>query len=162
MVVLWSSYILVDDILLLGPSPQSSTDGRPITRRSSIKPPFRFHRRSTTSSGSSSPNGDSDSESEIFDDDHSNVGSAVSTRPSSFSSTASHSETFPRSSHTADGKVWKRGSLTPRFSVLDLRKQDNTILPERDHIETEDCRFLESEYQRYCSLIISLIIDLFP
>ena len=134
---------------VLGAPPQSSTDGRPITRRSSIKPPFRLHRRATTSSGSSSTNCDSDSESEIFDDDHSNVDSAVSTRPSSYNSTASFSETSPRPS-PADGKIWKRGTLTPRFSVLDLRKQDSSILPERDHIETEDCRFLESEYQRYC------------
>ena len=147
---------------VLGVSPQPSTDGRPITRRSSIKPPFRLQRRSTTSSGSSSPNYDSDSESEIFDDDHSNIGSAVSTRPSSFSSTASFPETYLRPSHTADGKNWKRASVTPRFSVLDLRKQDNTILPERDHIETEDCRFLESEYQTYRPLKFALILDSFP
>ena len=133
----------------LGAPPQPSTDRRPITRRSSIKPPFRRQRRSTVSSGSSSPNYDSDSESEIFDDDYSNVGSAVSTRPSSFSSTASLSETFLRRSPNADSKIWKRGSLTQHFSVLDLKKQSNTILPERDHIETEDCRFLESEYQTY-------------
>ena len=146
----------------LGASPQPPTDGRPITRRSSIKPPFRRQRRNTTSSGSSSPNYDSDSESEIFDDDHSNVGSAVSTRPSSFGSTASFPETFPRPSPAGDGKIRKRGQLTPRFSVLDLRKHDHTVLPERDHIETEDCRFLESEYQKYCVLVISLMIDSFP
>ena len=147
---------------LLGAPPQSSTDDRPITHRSSIRPPFRLQRCTTTSSGPSSPNYGSDSESEIFDDDHSNVGSAVSTRPSNFSSTASFSETSLRPSSTADGKIWKRGSLTPSFTVLYLRKQDNTILPERDQIETEDCRFLESEYQRYCLLVISVIIDSFP
>jgi hypothetical protein len=147
---------------VLGAPPQSSTDGRPIIRRSSVKPPFRIQRRTTTSSGSSSPDCDSDCESEIFDDDHSNGGSAISTRPSSFGSTASFSENFPRPSPPANGKIWKRSTLTPRFSVLDLRKQVNTVLPERDHIETEDCRFLESEYQRYCLIVISLIVDSFP
>lgn len=140
----------------LGLPSQPSTDNRPLSRRSSVKPPFRLSRRTTTSSGSSSPNYGSDSESEIFDDDHSNVGSAVSTRPSSYSSTASYSETFLRSSASAnnlDGKTWKRGSLTPSLSVLDLsKKRDSAILPERDHLETEECRFLESEYHRYIHL----------
>jgi hypothetical protein len=124
-------------------------DIRPSSRRS-MKPPFL--RRSPTSSGSSSPNYGSDSESEIFEDDHSNVGSNVSTRPSSFSSNASFSETFLRSASTTtlDGKLRKRNSLAPSFSHLDLRKKrDSVILPERDSIEVEDCRFLEIEYQRY-------------
>jgi len=128
----------------LGVTSQQTTDNRPLSRRTSIKPQFRLG----TSSGSSSPNYGSDSESEIFDDDHSNVGSTVSTRPSSFGSTASFTDIFQRSNH-ADGKIWKRGSLTANFSVLDLGKQETAILPERDHIEAEDCRFLESEYLRY-------------
>jgi hypothetical protein len=127
----------------------TQTDIRPSSRRS-MKPPFL--RRSPTSSGSSSPNYGSDSESEIFEDDHSNVGSNVSTRPSSFNSNASFSETFLRSASTTtlDGKLRKRNSLAPSFSHLDLRKKrDSVILPERDSIEVEDCRFLEIEYQRY-------------
>lgn len=138
---------------------QQTTDNRPLSRRSSIKPPFRLG-RTPPSSGSSSPNYGSDSESEIFDDDHSNVGSTVSTRPSSFSSTASFNDTLQRPNN-ADGKIWKRGSLTPSFSALDLRKQAPAVLPERDHIETEDCRFLESEYQRYNGSQVSLIVDSF-
>lgn len=125
----------------------SSTDNRPPSRRSSIKVPFRLHRYSTTSSGSSSPNYGSDSESEIFDDEHSNVGSAVSTRPSSFSSIASFSETFARSGSTET--KWKRASFVTSRSAVDVRKADNAVLPERDHLETEECRFLESEYHRY-------------
>lgn len=131
----------------LGVTSQQTTDNRPLSRRSSIKPPFRLG-RTPPSSGSSSPNYGSDSESEIFDDDHSNVGSTVSTRPSSFSSIASFNDTFQRPNN-ADGKIWKRGSLTSNFSVLDLRKHETAVLPERDHIEAEDCRFLESEYLRY-------------
>lgn len=138
----------------LGLSSQVPVD-RPLSRRSTLRTPFRLQRRGSPSSGSSSPNGDSDSESEIFDDDRSSyVGSTVSTRPSSFSSTASFSETFLRSSASMNnlnsGKLWARGSLTPSFSPLDLiKKRENVILPERDTIETEDCRFLESEYHRY-------------
>jgi hypothetical protein len=128
----------------------ASTDNRPLSRRSSIKAPFRLHRYSTTSSGSSSPNYGSDSESEIFDDDHSNVGSAVSTRPSSFSSIASFSETFARSGSTGETK-WKRATFVTSRSAVDVRKADNAVLPERDHLETEECRFLESEYHRYHS-----------
>lgn len=138
---------------------QQTTDNRPLSRRSSIKPPFRLG-RTPPSSGSSSPNYGSDSESEIFDDDHSNVGSTVSTRPSSFSSTASFNDTLQRPNN-ADGKIWKRGSLTPSFSALDLRKQAIAVLPERDHIEAEDCRFLESEYQRYQGSQTNLIVDSF-
>ena len=91
-----------------------------------------------------------------FDDDHSNVGSTGSTCPSSFNSTVSFSETFLRpsaSTSNLNGKNWKRGSLTPSFNVLDLsKKHDSAILPERDHLEIEDCRFLESEYHRYIYL----------
>ena len=50
----------------LGALSQPSTDNHLLTRRSSIKPPFRLNRSRTTSSGSSSPNYGSDSESEIF------------------------------------------------------------------------------------------------
>ena len=152
---------------VLGIASLSSTDPRPVSRRSTIKTPFRLQPRSRNSSGSSSPNYGSDSESEIFDDDHSNVGSAVSTRPSSFGSTASFGETFLRASASTsnlNGKLWNRASLTPSFSALDLmRKRDSTILPERDTLETEDCRCLESEYHRYgisCRLSFILIIDL--
>jgi hypothetical protein len=138
------------------PAPSSFADIRPLTRRASAKIPFRLQRHSPPHSGSSSPNYGSDSESEIFDDDHSsNVGSAVSTRPSSFSSTASFSETFLRSSASTsnlDNKVWKRGSLAPSFSNLDLRKKRDANLPERDYIEIEECRFLEAECQRYLIL----------
>ena len=136
----------------LGVASQQSADNRPLSRRSSIKPPFRLG-RTPPSSGSSSPNYGSDSESEIFDDDHSNVGSTVSTRPSSFSSTASFNDALQRPNNV-DGKSWKRGSLTTSFSVLDLRKQAVVVLPERDNVEAEDCRFLESEYQRYSILTI--------
>jgi hypothetical protein len=81
------------------------------------------------------------------------VGSAVSTRPSSFSSTASFGETFLRpsaSTSNLNGKGWGRTNLHPSFSALDLvRRRDSAVLPERDTIETEDCRFLELEYHRY-------------
>jgi len=132
-------------------SQSSSSDSRILSRRSSIKAPFRLNRYSATSSGSSSPNYGSDSESEIFDDDHSNVGSTVSTRPSSFNSTTSISEAFGRSSTQNDGK-WKRASqFIQGRSAFDFRKQESPILPERDHLETEECRFLESEFHRYNS-----------
>jgi len=138
---------------VLGNTSQSSPDPRPVSRRSTIKTPFRLQPRSRNSSGSSSPNYGSDSESEIFDDDHSVVGSVVSTRPSSFGSTASFGETFLRASASTsnlNAKLWSRANLTPTFSPLDLmRKRDCTILPERDTLETEDCRYLESEFHRY-------------
>jgi len=138
---------------VLGNNSQSSPDPRPVSRRSTIKTPFRLQPRSRNSSGSSSPNYGSDSESEIFDDDHSVVGSVVSTRPSSFGSTASFGETFLRASASTsnlNAKLWSRANLTPTFSPLDLmRKRDCTILPERDTLETEDCRYLESEFHRY-------------
>jgi hypothetical protein len=131
-------------------SSQISND-RSLSRRSTLRAPFRLQRRGSPSSGSSSPNGGSDSESEIFEDDRSYVGSAASTRPSSFSSTASFSETFLHSSasmNNLNGKAWPRG--TPNFSPLDLiKKKDSALLPERDSIEAEDCRFLEVEYHRY-------------
>lgn len=142
---------------------KSSTDNRPLSRRPSTKP-YRLQKRATASSGSS--NYDSDSESEIFDDDRSNIGSAVSTRPSSLSSTTSFTETFLRRSASIanfDGKFWKPGTLRPSFSVLDLtRKHENLIHLERDHIEAEDCRFLESEYHRFVSIKSYLIVGSFP
>ena len=126
---------------------------RSLSRRTTLRAPFRLQRRGSPSSDSSSPNGDSDSESEIFEDDRSsNVGSTVSTRPSSFSSTASVPETILRSSvstNNLSSKLWARTTLTPNFSPLDLiKKRDNVVLPERDNLETEDCRFLEAEYHR--------------
>lgn len=152
-------------------SQQQSQDqsSRPVSRRSSIKPPFRLQRRMTASSESSSPN--SDSESEIWEDDnHSGVGSNVSTRPSSFSSTASYSEQFmlKRSASAnnlqnggalgnglvngnANGSaksIWKRSTLMG--SSLDLSKKQQE-LNERDAIEMEECKILESEYQRSSS-----------
>jgi len=137
--------------VIAGSSQSSSSEGRIHSRRSSIKGPFRLNRYSATSSGSSSPNDGSDSESEIFDDDHLNVGSTVSTRPSSFSSTTSSSETFGRSSTQNDGK-WKRASqLMQGRSTRDFRTVEIAVLPERDHLETEECRFLESEFHRYKS-----------
>jgi hypothetical protein len=49
-----------------------------------------------------------------------------------------------------NGKLWNRGSLHPSFSALDLvRRRDSAILPERDTIESEDCRYLEIEYHRF-------------
>jgi hypothetical protein len=145
----------------LVPNPDASSS-RPVSRRSTIKTSFRLQPRSRTSSSSSSPYG-SDSESEIFDDDHSSmVGSAVSTRPSSFSSTASFGETFLRpsaSTSNLNGKGWGR-TLHPSFSALDLvRRRDSAVLPERDTIETEDCRFLEIEYHRYWSPYLWLTVD---
>ena len=132
-------------------SQASSSESRILSRRSSIKRPFRLNRHIATSSGSSSSNYGSDSESEIFDDDHSNFGSTVSTRPSSFSSTSSFSETFGRSSTQNDGK-WKRASqLMQGRSTRDFRTVEIAVLPERDHLETEECRFLESEFHRYKS-----------
>ena len=77
----------------------------------------------------------------------------MSTRPSSFGSISSFGETFLRASASTsnlNGKLWNRSSLTPSFSPLDLmRKRESTILPERDTLETEDCRYLEVEYHRY-------------
>jgi hypothetical protein len=141
----------------LGVPSQASSDSRPLSRRSSIRPPFRLQRQASFSSESSSPNYGSDSESEIFDDDHSNVGSTVSTRPSSYGSSNSFSENFARSSPStnADGKIWKRGVLNRSLSMLDMKpKQDSPILSERDQIEAEDCRFLELEYHRYHRLML--------
>lgn len=134
----------------LGPPSQSLTESRRLSRRSTLKSSFRLQLRPPTSSGSSSPNCESD-ESEIFDDDHSNVGSAVSTRPSSLSSTTSFQEFFVRPSPPfAEGKPWKRHTLN--VSASDLSKKQEAVLAERDHIQAEDCRFLESEYHRYVPL----------
>jgi hypothetical protein len=138
----------------IGLSSQLPADG-PLSRRSTLRAPFRLQRQGSPSSDSSR-NRDSDSESEIFEDDRSSYGgSTASTRPSSFSSTASFSETYLRSSASTNnltGKNRGRSSLTPAFSPLDLiKKRENIVLPERDNIETEDCRFLESEYHRYFS-----------
>ena len=131
----------------LGGASQQITDNRLLSRRSSISNSFRLP-RTPPSSGSSSSNYGSDSESEIFDDDHSNVESTVSTRPSSFSSTASFTDAFQRACNV-DGNVRKHGSLRQSFSALDLRKHEIAIVPERDRLEIEDCRFLESEYHRW-------------
>jgi hypothetical protein len=111
---------------------------RPLSRRTSIRAPFRRRRRSPSSSDSSK---DSDSDSEIFDDNR-----TVSTRPSSLSSTASLSDIVLRaSSSTGHLKLWPRSNSSP----LDLlKKKDTVVLPTRDIIESEDCRFLETEFQR--------------
>jgi hypothetical protein len=148
----------------IGSPSKPSTDNGSLSRRSSTKH-FRLQYRAKSSSGSS--NCDSDSESEIFDEDRSNMGSAGSTRPSSFGSASSFTETFLRRSASIanlDGKFWKPGTLRPSFSVLDLtRKQENIFLPERDHIEAEDCRFLESEFHRYPPFEkLFVIVDSFP